>query len=372
MNKRILKSLGLVAISSLFAVILAESLLHAFPSLLPVEVRQALNDKGRAHPVIGNLPQSNSSGAIVTRDFESPYQLDNNGFRNDGDWPENVDIAVIGDSLVFGYGVDVESAWPQRLTELTDQSVINLGLIGASPQHSRKIHEVFARPLKPEIIVFGFFARNDFWDADKYARWEQSGVGGNYLEWRGFGSPTAEEYSRPIYRILYAIRKRSYVLALVKFGRDALSGKKRVQPSEISLASGAKMLLHGNDFERKTLYASPGNEVFDRVVDELRRLRDATLSDGSRLIVLLQPAKEEVYRETEGAILPDASVGIRASLKQLQIEYVDATANLRRRAESGEELYFPTDGHPNAQGYAAFAELLADYLESSRVSEIPR
>ena len=64
-----------------------------------------------------------------------------------------------------------------------------------------------------------------------YAAWERSGTGGNYLEWRGFGRPTAEQYEDPLYRTLYALRKHSFVLALLKFGRDALSGREAAAPT---------------------------------------------------------------------------------------------------------------------------------------------
>ena len=363
--KRFVKSFALLVISSSFTLLLVEGLLHLVPELLPVEIQQALSSKGRAHPEIGNLPEPNSSGIIVTRDFESPYKVDENGFRNTGNWPDEADIVVIGDSLVFGYGVDADQAWPQLLSQQTGTDVLNLGLIGASPQQYRRIYEAFARPLKPAVVVVGFFARNDFWDADMYASWESSGVGGNYLEWRGFGRPTAEQYDDPLYRTFYAVRKRSYVLALIKLGRDALSGKRTATPTELTTATGSKMLLHGDDYTLKTLLSEPGSETFELVISELLQIRDAARDDGSRLVVLLQPAKEEVYREAENAPLPDATAALRRRLQQLEIEYIDAAPALQELAQDSAPLYFPTDGHPNADGYAVFAKLVADYLETT-------
>lgn len=360
---RFVKSFALLAASSAFALLLCEALLHMVPGLLPIEVQQVFNYKGDAHAAIGNMPKPDSTGVIVTRDFESPYWLDENGFRNEGGTPEQVDIVVVGDSLVFGYGVDLDSAWPQVLSSKTGESVLNLGLIGASPQQYRKIHQIYSRPMKPKTIVVGFFARNDFWDAEKYAGWERSGVGGNYLVWRGFGMPSADQFRNPVYRIIFELRKRSYVLALVKFGRDALSPNATTEPTELSLANGSKMLLHSDDFYAKTSLAEPNNETFVRVVDEFRQIRDTAARDGTRLVVLLQPAKEEVYRVSDSESLPDASAALREQLQQLGIEYIDAAPAFRRLAEEGEVLYFATDGHPNAKGNAVFAELVADYLD---------
>ena len=362
--KRFAKNFTLVVISSIFSLLLVEGVLHLVPDLLPIEVRQALNSKGRTHPTIGNLPEPNSSGVIITRDFESHYTVDENGFRNAGSWPDETEVVVVGDSLVFGYGVDASQAWPQAVSDLTGRDVLNLGLIGASPQQYRKIYETFARPLKPAVVVIGFFARNDFWDADMYATWERSGIGGNYLEWRGFGRPTAEQYEDPFYRMLYGLRKRSFVLALLKFGRDALSGREAAAPAELTLADGSQILLHGRDYNLKTVLSEPNNETFELVVSEIRQIRDMALEDGSRLVVLLQPAKEEVYRESPDAPRADATAALRGRLEQLNIEYIDAAPALEELAENGPPLYFPTDGHPNAAGYAAFAKLVSEHLDA--------
>lgn len=370
--KRFAKSFALLVASSMATLLVAEGLLHLVPDLLPIEVRQALNSNGRADPEIGNLPEPNSSGTIVTRDFESDYQLDENGFRNEGKWPDESEIVVIGDSLVFGYGVDAESAWPQRLSVLTGKNVLNLGLIGASPQQYRKLYEKFVHPLRPKVAVLGFFARNDFWDADMYAAWERSGVAGNYLDWRGFGRPTAAQYGNPLYRIVYGLRKHSYVLALLKFSRNALSGGKATTRTELSLSEDATMLLHGEDYRVKTMLSTTNEATFELVVDELRQIRDVALADGTRLVVLLQPAKEEVYKESESAMLPDATAGLRDRLEQLEIEYIDAAPTFRVLAEKGKVLYFETDGHPNAAGYAIFAALVARYLETPEDEPIAR
>jgi len=359
---RLLKIFALIGVSSIVALIIADLLLHAFPGVLPIEVRQAFNNKGAPHPRVGNLPEPGSTGVIVTRDFESSFELDEQGFRNEGAWPEQVDIVVIGDSLVFGYGVDVGRAWPQLLAEKTGNSVVNLGLIGASPQQYRKIHDSFARPLAPDVIVVGFFARNDFWDAQRFAEWDNSEVGGNYLEWRGFGMPSAEQYANPFYRAVFELRKRSYVLSLLKFGRDAFRRDSSEQAEVVLTASGSELYLFEEDFRAKTLLSEPDNDTFDLVVDELRAMRDAALSDGTRLILLLQPAKEEVYAPDGNDALPDATAALRTVLDELGIEYIDAVPSFRRMADDGLALFFSIDGHPNAEGYAVLADLVAEYL----------
>ncbi|MBK7518553.1 MAG: hypothetical protein IPI75_00040 [Gammaproteobacteria bacterium] len=154
--KGVLQSLLLTVASVVLTLALAELLLHMFPSLLPLAISTAANDRGIAHPLIGNVKAPGSSGVIRTSDFSQPYQLDELGFHNKGPLPSQADIVVIGDSLVFGYGVDIDQAWPQTLARLSGKTVVNLGLIGASPQQYLRIYQTFGRAFKPKIVVVGF------------------------------------------------------------------------------------------------------------------------------------------------------------------------------------------------------------------------
>jgi hypothetical protein len=52
-------------------------------------------------------------------------------------------------------------------------------------------------------------------------------------------------------------------------------------------------------------------------------------------------------------------------LGKLGIPYIDLLPGFRRRAAQGEVLFFETDGHPNARGYALIAELVLDHLRNN-------
>ena len=115
------------------------------------------------------------------------------------------------------------------------------------------------------------------------------------------------------------------MLALLKFGRDALSGREAAAPTELTLADGSQILLHGRDYNLKTVLSEPNNETFELVVSEIRQIRDMALEDGSRLVVLLQPAKEEIYRESPDAPRADATAALRGRLEKMDIEYIDVS-----------------------------------------------
>ena len=181
--------------SSFLALVLTEAILRLFSSRLPVEVQQIVradpSNYGVFHPYIGNLGKPNNALVLEGRDFHAVHHTDGYGFRNSWPWPKTADIVTLGDSVVFGQGVEDEQAWPAILAHSFPKSrVINLGLIGAGPQQYLRVYETFGLKLHPKFVLVGFFMGNDFWDAETFDLWLKSGTGGNYMVWRDFGRPT--------------------------------------------------------------------------------------------------------------------------------------------------------------------------------------
>lgn len=70
--------------------------------------------------------------------YEIDYAYNSRGFR-DQEWPECIDelknaIWCVGDSFTVGLGSPVEHTWPQQLSKLSNQRVINISMDGASNQ----------------------------------------------------------------------------------------------------------------------------------------------------------------------------------------------------------------------------------------------
>src|SRR5262245_59914966 len=152
---RLLKGILLIPFGIFIALVAAEALLRAFPTLLlPLDLQTTLDKRpelwGVAHPYIGNLQAPNRT--VVRRsEFEITYPTDANGFNNADPWPTRADLVTVGDSLTFGYGVAPDEAWPALVArDQRDTKVINLGLIGAGPQQYLRVYEPFGAPLEPK------------------------------------------------------------------------------------------------------------------------------------------------------------------------------------------------------------------------------
>ncbi|MEO8464111.1 MAG: GDSL-type esterase/lipase family protein [Gammaproteobacteria bacterium] len=361
----LLQALGLAVAGLAAALVLAELMLRLVPQALPVALQIALStgtDGGQvADPVIGNRLPPNTTGAIRTQDFVQEYRTDSHGFRNEEPWPEQADIVVIGDSLVFGYGVKLEQAWPQRLAQLLGRNVVNLGLIGAGPQQFLRIYQAVAEPLNPRLIVVGMFPRNDFWDANLFDQWLKQGAQGNYMRWRD-GGRSNPNWRQPRQLLRQWLNSHSYLYGLIRFAGSASRSRAHPVPLEWH---GTTLQLAPGDFAHATEHDNPADPVFALAIQELVGLREAAAKRGAKVLVVLQPSKEETYMPLAGGSVADASAPVVAALDKAGIEHLDLGPVFRERAAAGDVLFFPTDGHPNADGYRLTATVVAQRIAES-------
>ena len=151
------------------------------------------------------------------------HHTDGYGFRNAWPWPEKANIVVLGDSLIFGYGVEDDEAWPALLGQALPQlRVINLGLIGAGPEQYLRVYETFGRQLHPQVLVVGLFVGNDFWDTGLFHRWLKVESEENYLAWRDSGRSKADEFEVQFLFDTFRqiLTKHSYLYNLLRYARD--------------------------------------------------------------------------------------------------------------------------------------------------------
>ena len=371
-------ALLLIAVGVSLAMALAEGILRFFPSLLSVELQQVIekdpDNFGVAHPYIGYLGTPNETYVQTGRDFRALIQTDGYGFRNAWPWPEKAEIVAVGDSVVFGYGVEHNQAWPTILEKkLPGNHLINLGLVGAGSQQYLRLFETFGTRLHPKLLLVGFLVRNDFSNDYMFNRWLKSGAGGNFKVWQDFGRPVSTRLSldQPVSKLLTSLLWRVRLLAsksrlfnLLLYIRSSLkSGPKEIKTFQAP--DGSRLDLDVKGFINQTKDAQPGSRGFDVSLDALRRMYSIAKTNGTKVLVIFQPSKEEVYLPLMGETNVETDPGrpLRAMLEKIGIPYLDLLPAFRARAAKGEVLFFETDGHPDARGYALIAQLVLDYLK---------
>jgi lysophospholipase L1-like esterase len=379
-QSKLLPSIILLVAAIIVGIALAEGILRLSPGILSVELQQIIaadpDNYGVAHPYIGNLGTPNKTFVLSGKDFRAVNHTDGYGFRNAWPWPENADIVAVGDSVVFGYGVGDDQAWPALVAKALPQNhLINLGLIGAGTQQYLRVYETFGLRLHPKVLLVGFLGRNDFWDDEVFDQWLKSGARVNYMVWRDFGRPrsTSLSLNQPIGNLIISLAWRGHLLASkLRLYNLLLYVRKKLKsgPTEtktFQAPGGTHVDLDVEGFIDQTGIGQPGNRAFDLSVQALQRLYSITQANGTHMLVILQPSKEEVYLPLMGETSVDTDPGkaLRAKLESLGIPYLDLLPEFRNRAAQGQVLFFETDGHPNARGYALITELVMNHLRNN-------
>ena len=368
-NRRSIPSaIGLLLGGAVFSAVLGEGLLRLFSNQLPNEIRQlvAAGSDGSPvfHPYIGHLHKPNAKVLLTRRDFKTVYHTDDYGFRNPSPWPQRAGIVALGDSLTFGYGVADDRAWPQMIGRgWPEVRVVNLGLIGAGPQQYLRVYETFGRKLRPRLLLVGLFPWNDFWDAAIFDRWLKSGSQCNYLAWRDFGRDMGIKCTGSWKSNRTLLAHRSYLYRLVMLARAAAQDLLTMKTETFRFEDGRRMELDVGRFATKVREAQSDRREFHLVLRALQEMDALAKNDGTKVLVLLQPSKEEIYLPLLGESIPDPSAPLREALTRSGIEYLNLTPVFREQAAKGTKLFFEVDGHPNDAGYALIADTVLAYLK---------
>jgi lysophospholipase L1-like esterase len=297
------------------------------------------------------------------RDFEVVQHVDSFGFRNAWPWPRQADVVVLGDSVATGYGVADDQAWPAVLARSFPGSrVINLAQGGAAPQQYLRIYQTFGVRLRPRLLVVSIHV-DDYWDAGMFDRWMKSGIGGNYVIWRDFaGRPRAPSLWARVELYLCGAALQSHLYQLVDGVRR---GRDTEIPTTVRLADGGGIQLLPRDFAVKSAAGEPERREFQLALEALRAIHALATENDARVLIVLQPGKEEVYLPLLNHTSVDSTRALRAALEELGIEYLDLGPAFRQRAAAGEQLFFSVDRHPNAAGSALIAQLVSDHIRQN-------
>lgn len=244
--------------------------------------------------------------------------------------PRTARVAILGDSVTFGDGIEPQQAFPQLLQQRFEREgrpveVFNLALWGWSTRQQRLAWERIARPYHPDLAVLAV-CLNDIPELQN-----------------NLARPPAW---------LQALYGRS---ALVRVGIDA-QGREIANVEELFTAGDSRRV----------------RDAFERFFAELRELRDAVRADGARLAVVVLPFR---FQLEPGA--PPASVQARlgAFARREGLPWLDLLPVLQALGPAAFRDY----DHLSPAGAALVAEALATApwfprppTWSERLADVPR
>lgn len=351
-----------------------------------------------------------------------PVRTDREGFRNPAT-RERIAIAALGDSFTDALMLPVEQAWPARLEQILKIPVQNYGIAGFGPQQELYVLQDYVIQHRPSVVVVAYFAGNDIFDAQSFAKFEQTRTEGAEMA----GWKIKKVVMR--YEILYSVALlRTAFHGLLRRGKAAEPPPNQLIRDTIKVAAAKPAVstapprayfdrgmfhipIHGHTvsfalmppylrtltYSKADLEALPGWKLTRRAYQDMKRAVD---QEGARLVVMYIPFKSQLYlpfleqsfstddlnrtftfyfRENPS----DADVKkmsrnrlvqnemMRNLCEEMGILFLDLTPALQRQIDQGNSVYFSDDAHWNSDGHELAARELADFLRQHHLDRAP-
>ena len=335
-----------VLISSLLAVLLAEVVLQ----IRLVYRSSLLKEEGallRRSPDLGweLLPGAVQRQRNVGYDFVT-YRTDERGFRRSAQPGNPADMAIfLGDSFVFGVGVEDDHTLPSLLNQLVPSvRFLNAGVCGYT-EDQELLQYLRLREIVPhKILLLNVFLGNDIGDLTPVTR-----------------------MCKPYFRWDDAHRN----LVLV---RDYISEEKTPAFPDPPIAPPWYWRLLSRSALAKIVYQAglsylPGTftsvknpRTYDEELDIFYGIMASfvaqTSAAGVKFRVIVSPSMEQILYRTP--YLEELERRVARILDDLGIEHLLLSPAMRRRADGGASLYRRNEGHWNEAGNDFAAAAIAE------------
>ena len=354
-------------------------------------------------PETANLLFPPFSTAVQTTDeFEVKVHINNLGFRGPATQIKKTKprVLAVGDSFTFGWGVTENESWVGMLdSAYPNLEVLNLGRGGAHPGDHVQLLRQALPLLKPDLVLVNILQGNDLNQLMRMIEYDEAGrpelpmpkqtnESGLQKLQRFLATiwPTLSKRFRPAVDIgdrwkfeadnfdiflTDSIKMARYTAIPDKVKSVFLEG--RLNPSLIyDAVHFPDLFVQAND-TADALY----KKGLIRLTDHLREMTELCATHQAQLVVLSLPNRpytcagctpylDSVGLTLSGLIppLPLADHATKMAAQANGLTCLTFTAAMQAKCPSN-ELYFPFDGHWNAQGNRTFGRLAIEALNQN-------
>ncbi len=365
MKSKLFFRLAILVSSVLLTLMIGELVLRTFfPQRTLSELKKVQLACYQSSSYLAYEFRPNCRGGLSTGGVQSSIHINSLGFRG-GEVEEKKSkrIFLVGDSYIFGYGVDENQTAASKLEQQLHVEVVNGGMWGIGPDSEYLLTSRVGLPLKPDIIIVSIFPENDLRDIAESV-WKESDTGelsslsnDKFVDQEGFlrRHAVSQRYYIPILR-------DSHVAALLI---DGLERAYSVVITKLKISSQPAEGL-GNDggADRRCLFEDQcegrwgsAKENAAKVIQWFKRL---STENNIPLIMLIVPSKGQVDGQE-----PVETI-FHTMVKEEKIPFVDLTETFRTSPLSTDQLFL-TDGHWSPLGNELAASGIAQFLKESGI-----
>ena len=308
-----------------------------------------------------HVMQPNYNGILSGRDFKNIGVMTNEfGFR-DQSWddindPGKKTILFIGDSYIFGWGVEQQ----QRIGQILEQylalrdcnvRVVNVAMPGWGTFHYLDALRTYSEHVEPDLVLIGLFVGNDFIDDtvvyEKYiqddGKTENSQQHISYLD-------ALKMQLREFLRTSPLFNLVKYNLWQVEIFRDLFNSLE---------LKNDRIALYQNDKGKE------GKSNFTLTASALQSVADISVKNELDTLVIMIPDHLQILSSHvfDGLDFDLPQITLAKNLNDLNLPFLDLL-DYFRFSQAPEQLYFREDKHWSADGHAFAASILAEIVES--------
>ena len=349
-HKNVIKSTNLLLLTIILLTITAEYILHSFPTVLGHDFANGVLTKYTNRPdgiyykdpaLKMQFMLPNYRTEMYYNGYKWLHETDSDGFRNPVT-RRYADIMLLGDSFIYGHGVEINQTVGHYVEELTGKTVVNLGQQADTCFQEAYKLTAYIDHFQPQYVLY-FYYDNDI--RDLYA----------YL--------TDEELytfiDTPIKAITYAKRADIDIAIAMKADKNY---RARQSASSLSLLKERMYLLkivdwisyNRNQYEVEAKYADQRHDVH----------HEDSLGWQYMKKCIAYMAYTATVHQAQFVIVPltinyeDHRSILRKFTRDHRISLVETEAFDR----SNKSLFLPRDGHFSEDGAKTAARLVVEHL----------
>jgi hypothetical protein len=331
-------------------------------------------------PLLGYSPIPNSTRIIARGGIAVNRERINSAGLRDVEHaprrdPGTMRLLILGDSFMYGDGVDLEETMPRRLSDLMpDVEVINTGVRGYDLGQEYLYYKHRGRLYEPDLVLFAFFVNDLAPDSAIEAVDGMDGLPVRYQR-RAESPERAEERARGGLGGFVSswLRSHSSLYKLIRVRLDTIRVREKARASTPVEAS---RIIPYVDAFRVRPEGGPIPAEWERAYRILNALKMEVEGSGARLVVVMIPAPWQLTEDGWDRWVEWQRVD-RPSLSRLGPQEMvtawcersgTACLDLMEVFQEGDRqrLYFAHDSHWSPQGHALGARAVEAFLSANR------